>query len=188
MWHILLGRDRMRRVRYFVASSLDGYIARADGSVDWLFMDQDYGMSAFFKSVDVAVMGSGTHDKMLRLAPKQPFFPGMESFVFSSKSVGTKNGVTFVRGDVGAWAGDIKSRPGNDIWLVGGGNLVRQFLAAGLVDEIGVTIHPRLLGEGVALFPAPYPEVELELLRCEQYSTGLVQVFYGVKGRPTAKP
>jgi dihydrofolate reductase len=177
----------MRRVKYFVASSLDGYIARVDGGVDWLFMDQDYGMSAFFKSVDVAVMGRRTYDKMLQLAPKQAFFPGMKNYVFSNRSVGRGNDVVFVSGDVGEWVRDIKSGVGKDIWLVGGGDLLRQFLAVGMVDEIGVTVHPRLLGEGVALFPAPYPEIELELLRCEQYSTGLVQVVYGVKRNSNAK-
>jgi dihydrofolate reductase len=62
---------------------------------------------------------------------------------------------------------------------------VRQFLQAGLVDEIGLTIHPRLLGAGIDLLPEPYPEMELELLRCQEYSTGLVQLFYRVaRGSP----
>jgi dihydrofolate reductase len=90
----------MRRIKYFVASSLDGYIAREDGGVDWIFMDQDYGMSAFFKSVDVAVMGRGTYDKMLQLAPQQAFFPGMANYVFSTKRTDSES-VTFVSG---AWA------------------------------------------------------------------------------------
>jgi dihydrofolate reductase len=175
----------MRRVKYFVASSLDGYIARTDGSVDWLLMDQDYGMSAFFKSVDVAVMGRRTYDKMLQLSPERAFFPGMENYVFSTKSgEGTK--VTFVSEDVGEWTRAMTERPGKDIWLVGGGDLLRQFVEARLVDEIGLTIHPRLLGSGLPLFPAPYPELELELMRCEQYSTGLVQVFYAVKRESAA--
>jgi dihydrofolate reductase len=65
----------MRRIKYFVANSLDGFISRRDGSVEWLFMDQDYGMTEFFGSVDVAVMGRKTHDKMLELSPQQPFIP-----------------------------------------------------------------------------------------------------------------
>jgi dihydrofolate reductase len=167
----------MRRVKYFVASSLDGFIARADGSVDWLFMDQDYGMAAFFKSVDVAVMGRGTYDKMLQLAPKQAFFPGMENYVFSHASSDKNDKVTFVSGDVGRWVSEIRSGSGKAIWLVGGGDLVRQFLVAGIVDEIGVTIHPRLLGSGIALFPEGGPEVELELTGCEQYSSGWYRCF-----------
>lgn len=171
----------MRRVKYFVACSLDGFIARADGSVDWLLMDQDYGMSAFFKSVDVAVMGRKTFEKMLELTPKQTSFPRMENYVFSTSLKEGPGKVKFVSGDVGEWVEIVRTRSGKDIWLVGGGDLVRQFLAKGVVDEIALTIHPRLLGSGIPLFPAPYPEMELELIRCEEYSTGLVQAFYRVK-------
>jgi len=171
----------MRRVKYFVACSLDGFIARSDGNVDWLFMDQDYGMAAFFKSVDVAVMGRMTYDKMRELAPQQASFPGMENYVFSTSTKERDGEVKFISMDVREWVTEMRGRPGKDIWLMGGGNLVRQFLVSKVVDEIVLTIHPRLLGTGIPLFPPPYPEIELELLRCEQYSTGLVQVFYSVK-------
>ena len=79
------------------------------------------------------------------------------------------------------WVNSIQQEPGKDIWLVGGGALVQEFLKAELVDEIGLTIHPRLLGTGIALFPTPYPEMELDLMSCQQYSTGLVQLFYTIK-------
>ncbi|HVM75609.1 MAG TPA: dihydrofolate reductase family protein, partial [Candidatus Saccharimonadales bacterium] len=62
-----------------------------------------------------------------------------------------------------------------------GGSLVQEFLQYKLINEIGLAIHPRLLGKGVPLFTAPYPEMELELLRSEQYPTGLLQVFYRVR-------
>jgi len=172
----------MRSVKYFVANSLDGFISRADGGVDWLFMDQDYGMSRFFASVDVAVMGRKTYDKMQELAPGQSFSPGIKNYVFSrSKPSGKHNGSTFLTCDIAEWLTALRQTPGKDIWLVGGGEMVREFLQARLVDEIRLTIHPRLLGDGIALFPKPYPETELELTYCEQYSSGLVQVFYKVK-------
>jgi dihydrofolate reductase len=172
----------MRKIKYFVASSLDGFISRLDGSVDWLFMDQDYGMTEFFRSVDVAVMGRKTYDKMLELAPEQAFYPGMQNVVFSrSRPNDAKGAVKFVSGDVEAWAKGVRSKSGKDIWLVGGGSLATQFLQKRLVDEIGLAIHPRLLGQGILLFPQGYPETELELSRCEQHSTGLIQVFYQVK-------
>lgn len=172
----------MRSVKYFMASSLDGFISRADGGVDWLFTDQDYGMTRFFASVDVAVMGRKTYDKTQEMRPGQSFSRGMKSFVFSrTRPSGEFSGFTFVSGDIGGWLGSIRESPGKDIWLVGGGELVREFLKDRLVDEIGLTIHARLLGDGVALFPKPYPETELELMHCEQYASGLVQVFYKVK-------
>ena len=173
----------MRHIKYFVANSLDGFIARQDGGVDWLFMDQDYGLREFFASVDVAVMGRKTHDKMRELAPGKAFYPGMKNYVFTTtKPSGIRDGVEFVSTSVESWAERVRSEAGKDIWLVGGGELVRQFLQVHLVDEIGLTIHPRLLGSGIPLFPQPYPETELELVRCEKYSTGLVQVFYRVTG------
>lgn len=171
--------EPMRRVKYFVASSLDGYISRPDGGIDWLFTDQDYGMSAFFASVDLAVMGRKTWDKAQQLAPGQPFGPGIRSYVFSrTRPTGNVDGTIFVSGDVGEWLWSIRQQPGKDIWLVGGGEMVQSFLQQKLVDEIGVSVHPRLLGRGIPLFPSPYPEMALELIRSEQFSTGLVQLFY----------
>jgi dihydrofolate reductase len=172
----------MRKVKYFVANSLDGYISRADGSVDWLFTDQDYGMSSFFASVDTAVMGRKTHDKMQELAPGQSFSPTIREYVFSqTRPSGMLGKTTFLNEPIASWLDGIRRRPGKDIWLVGGGELVRAFLQERLVDEFGLTIHPRLLGAGVPLFPAPCPETELQFIRCKEYETGLLQVFYSVK-------
>lgn len=80
-----------------------------------------------------------------------------------------------------SWAESVRAMPGKDIWLVGGGEMVREFLQKRLVNEIGISIHPRLLGDGIALFAQPYPETELELVRSKQYPSGLLQVFYRVK-------
>src|SRR5260370_42538550 len=119
----------MIRIKYFVANSLDGFISRQDGSVDWLFMDQDYGMTEFFGSVDVAVMGRKTHDEMLELAPKQPFYPGMKNYVFTrTKPQGIRDGVEYVSTDVELWSEGIRVKSVKVILLVCGGDLVRRFL------------------------------------------------------------
>jgi dihydrofolate reductase len=173
----------MRKIKYFVANSLDGFISRADGAVDWILMDQDYGMSSFFASVDVAVMGRKTHDRVRDIAPKELFPPTIKSYVFSrSERSDVLDGMTFVRSSIADWVASIRKEPEQDIWLVGGGEMVRAFLRERLINEVGLTIHPRLLGEGVPLFATPYPETELRLLRCEQYKTGLVQLSYEVIG------
>jgi dihydrofolate reductase len=172
----------MRLIKYFVANSLDNFISRKDGSVDWLFMDQDYGMAEFFSTVDIAVMGRKTYQKMLELMPENPLFPGMKHYVFSRSLKSTPHKqVEIVSGNVVAWAAAVRSHPGKDIWLVGGGDFVRSFLQNKLVNELGLAIHPRLLGDGVPLFSQPYPETELELLRFKRYPNGLLQVFYRVK-------
>ena len=106
----------------------------------------------------------------------------MKNYVFTrTKLPGIRDGIEFVSTDVESWAERVRGESGKDIWLVGGGDLVRHFLEKRLVNEIGLAIHPRLLGDGIPLFPPPFPETELELLRFKQYPTGLVQVFYGVK-------
>ena len=172
----------MRLVKYFVASSLDSYISRKDGGVDWLFMDQDYGMKDFFASVDVAVMGRKTYEKALELSPQGVNFPGMKAYVFSHLlSKGQKDQVEVVSDDPESWLKSIRAEPGKDIWLVGGGEMVREFLQKRLVNEIGISIHPRLLGNGVPLYAQPYPETKLELVRSKTYPNGLLQVFYRVK-------
>ncbi len=172
----------MRLIKYFVASSLDSYISRKDGGVDWVFMDQDYGMKDFFASVDVAVMGRKTYQKAVELAPGVTLFPGLEKYVFSHLlPKGKQEHIEVVSDPPEVWAEALRTMPGKDIWLVGGGEMVREFLQKRLVNEIGISIHPRLLGDGIPLFAQPYPETELELLRSKTYPSGLLQVFYRVK-------
>lgn len=172
----------MRQVKYFVASSLDNFISRLDGSVDWLFHDQDYGMAEFFASVDVAVMGRKTFEKMIELSPEQPLFPGMKHYVFSRTLDSTPyKEVEIVRGDVAGWLTRVRAHYGKHLWLVGGGSLVQEFLQHKLINEIGLAIHPRLLGKGIPLFTSPYPEMELELVKSKEYPTGLLQAFYRVR-------
>jgi dihydrofolate reductase len=172
----------MRLVKYFVASSLDNFISRKDGGVDWLFMDQDYGMKEFFASVDVAVMGRKTYDKALELSPNGLSFPGMKTYVFSHlMAKGKQENIEVVSEPPETWVKSIRATPGKDIWLVGGGEMVREFLQKRLVNQIGISIHPRLLGDGIPLYAQPYPETELELIRSKQYPSGLVQLFYRLK-------
>jgi dihydrofolate reductase len=172
----------MRLVKYFVASSLDNYISRKDGGVDWLFMDQDYGMKEFFASVDVAVMGRKTYDKALELSPNGLSFPGMKAYVFSHLMSKSKQvNIEVVSEPPETWVKSIRATQGKDIWLVGGGEMVREFLQKRLVNQIGISIHPRLLGDGIPLYAQPYPETELELIRSKQYPSGLVQLFYRLK-------
>lgn len=172
----------MRLVKYFVASSLDCYISRKDGGVDWLFMDQDYGMKEFFGSVDVAVMGRKTYAKALALSPEGLNFPGMKIYVFSHlMAKGKQEQVEVVSDAPDMWLKSIRATSGKDIWLVGGGEMVREFLQKKLVNEIGLSIHPRLLGDGVPLYAQPHPETELQLLRSKVHPNGLLQVFYRVK-------
>lgn len=139
-------------------------------------------MKDFFASVDVAVMGRKTYAKALELSPQGLNFPGMRTYVFSHLlPKGKQEQIDVISQEPAEWVKTMQATNGKDIWLVGGGEMVREFLQKRLVDEIGISIHPRLLGDGIPLYAHPYPETELELIRSKQYGSGLVQVFYRIK-------
>jgi dihydrofolate reductase len=167
----------MRRVRYFAASSLDGYIARTDGSIGWLFHDADYGYAAFYSTIDTVVMGRTTYELALALGPYP--FSGKKAYVFSKSRAGTRNEhAEFVALDVRAFVAGLRGQPGRDIWLVGGAKLAQAFLAGDLIDEYIVSIHPVLLGAGIPLFPANGREAVLRFEGARTFSSGLVQLRY----------
>ncbi|MFO1361711.1 MAG: dihydrofolate reductase family protein [Burkholderiales bacterium] len=172
----------MRRVRYFAASSLDGYIARGDGSIGWLFHDADYGYAAFYSAIDTVLMGRTTYELALVLGPYP--FSGKKAFVFSRSRAGTRDEhAEFVAPDVRAFVAGLRAQPGRDIWLVGGSQLAHAFLAADLIDEYIVSIHPVLLGAGIPLFPANAREAVLRFEGARTFPSGLVQLRYERTGR-----
>lgn len=167
----------MRPIKLFIACSLDGYIARPDGGIDWLFTDGDYGYREFFASIDTVVMGRKTWE--LSLGFGEYPYPGRAAFVFSHRRAGERDAhAQFVAGPVGPFMRALCAQPGRDIWLVGGGQLVRAFLDAGLIDEFIVSVHPIVLGAGLPLFPAPVREIQLQHVRTMSFDSGLVQLHY----------
>lgn len=168
----------MRRVKLFIATSLDGFIARPDGSVDWLFTDGDFGMKAFFASVDTALMGRKTHDQMVAWGMPEGY-RGLANYVFSrSRRADDGVPVRLVTGDLAGFVRGLKRQPGKDLWLVGGAGLVDGFREHDLIDDVILSVHPVLLGDGIPLFPDRHPSLPLELERCVEYERGLVQLWY----------
>lgn len=170
----------MRKVVYGVGISLDGYIARPDGSVDFLFMPKDYSMGPFFKRVDTAVMGRKTYEVGLSMSGGSEFNGyGLKCYVFSKKEkAGERKGVTFVRESPREWLTQIQSQKGKDIWLMGGGELTRAFLRDDLVDELYLGVVPTLIGEGIPAFPAGFPQQEFALAENKSFSKGLIALRY----------
>lgn len=169
--------ESTRKVSLFIATSLDGYIAREDGGIDWLFDDQDYGYEAFYDDVDTIVMGRHTWEQLKTLGDYP--YEGKEGVVFSGTLAGqTDPHVTFVTESVQDWIGRAKQEAGGTIWLMGGSKLVDESLQAGLVDEIILSIHPLLLGHGIPLFRGNQPEMALELVSSKSFHTGLIQLVY----------
>jgi dihydrofolate reductase len=167
-----------RRVVLGLGISLDGYIARKNGAVDFLFMPRDYSMAPFFKTVDTAIMGRKTYDAAVAMGGGS-FGKSMNSYVFShSLPAGECNGVTITSQTPASLIAEIRTRKGKNIWLMGGGELAREFLKADLVDELYLGVVPVLLGEGIPLFPGGFPQRDFRLIENKTYSQGLIALKY----------
>ena len=170
----------MRRIRYVVATSLDGYIAGPKGEADWIIMDPDIDFRALFEQFDTILVGRRTYEAMAGAGG--PETPGMKTFVFSrTLRQQDYKGLTIVGEDAEETVAALRSEPGKDIWLFGGGLLFRSLLEAGLVDTVEVAIMPVLLGGGVPLVPAPASQAKLKLTGNKIYKTGIVSLEYSIR-------
>jgi dihydrofolate reductase len=168
-----------RKVIAGLGISLDGYIARTDGSVDFLFMPKDYSMGPFFKTIDTAIMGRKTYDVGLRMSGGKFNTYGLATYVFSRMlPAGESNGLIFVNDSPLKFTAALRKRKGKHIWLMGGGELARDFLRDDLVDELHLGIVPVLIGDGIPLFPPGFPQREFQLLENKSYSKGLIALKY----------
>ena len=174
-----------RRVRYAVAMSLDGFIAGPNGEADWIIMDSSGDAAAEFEAMysqfDTIVMGRRSFEVVKR-AGGGGSTPDMQVFVCSrTLRQEDHRGVTIVDDPKGLMA-ELRSQPGKDIWLGGGGSLFRSFAELGLVDTVEVGVIPVLLGKGVPLLPAPTKRVTLKLTGHKVHAkTGTVGLEYAVE-------
>ena len=168
----------MRNVLLGVGITIDGYLARLDGSVDFLFMPKDYSMAEFFKRIDAAVMGRKTYEVAMKMGGVMGG-GGMESYVFSKTlRTGNEKNVKIVSETPKTFVENLRAVNGKDIWLMGGGELTREFLRADLVDEIHLGIVPVLLGEGIPAFKTGFSEQKFSLVENRTYSQGLIALRY----------
>lgn len=171
-----------RRLRYQVAVSLDGYIARNDGSYDWIVMDPSIDFERMYGEFGTAVMGRKTYD-VIRGHEHEQMMGGMQCVVFS-RTLPAKDGpaVRVTSDDPAAVVRALKAESGKDIWLYGGGELFGALLKAGLVDTVEVAVIPVLLGDGVPLLP---PGVETKLVLADSRvlpESGILCLAYTVPG------
>lgn len=167
----------MRKIILFVASSLDGYIAKNDGGVDWLPTNNSSGYGEFYKSVDVVIMGKKTYDQVLTFGPYP--YDDKKSYVFTrNNDVNKDENIQFVN-DVEKLVKDIISNPGKDVWLVGGSKIISIFLNLGFVDEIILSVIPTVLGRGIPLFTDVQKETKFELIKTTDYGA-LVELHYKI--------
>lgn len=171
----------MRRVRYVVAMSLDGYIAGPDDDYDWIPTDPTIDFEALFRAFDTVLVGRRSYE-VARRGGQPPGMPGMKVHVFSRTLAGTDDPDVAVSDDAVATVRALRDEPGEDIWLFGGGLLFRSLLDAGLVDTVEVAVVPILLGGGIPMAPPLDGRVGLGLADLETYPSGIVSLVYEVVG------
>ena len=176
----------MRKVILYSAISIDGMIAKEDGSVDWL--DElpnpdklDYGYFDFYKKIDTTIMGNKTYQQVLGFDVPFPY-PDKENFVLTRNSaLQADENVQFISKDPVSFVHELKSKEGADIWLIGGGAINALFLNNNLVDELKLSIIPVVLGNGIPLFNGPVDLSKFQFLESKAYNTGVVSLVYQAK-------
>jgi dihydrofolate reductase len=169
----------MRRIRYQVACSLDGYIAGPNGEFDWIVADPEIDFTALFNQFDTLLMGRRTYEAIPTGGAE---FNGMNIVVFSTTLRQEKHPeVTIVSSNIERELDALRSQPGKDIWLFGGGDLFRSLWNLGYVDTVEPAIIPVLLGGGLPFLPAPAAKRQLELRSHRVYGSGIVLLEYDVK-------
>lgn len=172
----------MRRIRYAVATSLDGYIAGPKGEADWIVRNPEIDFRALFNQFDTALLGRRTYE-VTQSPDAPPWPPGISVYVFSRTLRQCDHPeVTIVADKLEETVASLRAKKsGKDIWLFGGGTLFRSLLDAGLVDVVEVAISPVLLGGGLPLLPPLAKQVKLKLTGHKVYKTGIVSLEYAVK-------
>ena len=183
----------MPSFQYFVASSLDGFIATTDDNLDWLLQFDGFAggkesYDAFMAEVGCIVMGGQTYAWLMKHEPGNWPYPTTPCWVFTHHEFSASKGadITFVRGPVGEFVEDLKERAGaRNVWIVGGGVLAAQFADAGALDELIISIIPVVLGDGKAVLPVAGPTPPLELISSHTMGRGIVELRYRLGGQRT---
>lgn len=169
----------MRKVVLYIAISTDGFIARKDGSVDWLPEGgEDYGYNQFMETVDTVLLGRTTYDQLFTFNIEYPY-KEKKNYVFTRKTTGKSSEYAEFESEPISLVKRLKQEPGKDIFLVGGAKLFQSLLKEGLVDEMILFIIPHLLGEGIPLF-ANINEAEIDIVESTKYDTGVVKIHYRI--------
>jgi dihydrofolate reductase len=172
----------MRKVILGAGITLDGYIARLDGSVDYLAMTKEGSadMARFFATVDTIVMGRKTLEAVAAMSGGSYQSPvAIRTYVFSrTEPPGEGGGVIYTKQSPAAWLRGIRAQRGKHIFHMGGGELARSFLQADLIDELFLGIVPILLGAGLPLFPGGFPQRDFILVENKSYSKGQISLTY----------
>ena len=181
--------NRKRKIIVSVATSADGFIGRTDGSVDWLDRPRpkgNYGIGAFYQSIDTILWGRKTCDMAFAFQEKgvaeAAFDTNMKNYVFTHTPPPSPppKGVEFVNEPIKKFASRLRAKKGKDIWVMGGAGIIASFLDEGEVDEFILSVVPVLIGEGIPLLAPRHRTVPLKLLASTKFADGLVKLHYSV--------
>lgn len=173
----------MRKIIYYIATSIDGYIAGKDGSISGFLTEGEHAddFVASMQSFDCVIMGTNTYEFGFQygLKPGEPAYQGLKHLVVSgSLTFESNDQVKLLQTDSERYIRELKSKPGKDIWLCGGGKLAGYLLNNGLIDEIHLKVNPFVIGEGIRLFENSSKSVHAELFDTKSYSNGVILQKY----------
>ncbi|HWR44972.1 dihydrofolate reductase family protein [Sporomusa sp.] len=170
-----------RKVILYIAMSVDGYIARLNGDIDWLSIvdkpPEDYGYAKFIETVDTVIMGRKTYDKVLSFNIDFPH-NGRKCYVISKTRTGVDQNIEYYSDDLEALITGLKKKEGKNIFVDGGAEIVNELFKSKMIDELIISIIPTVLGNGIRLFQDGRPEQKLRLKSTLYFETGLVQLCY----------
>jgi dihydrofolate reductase len=174
----------MRTVTYGAACSLDGFIAAADGSLDWLHFSRDVqeAIATYWATIDTVLMGRKTWEVSVAMGGSGGGgASAVTTYVFSRTLREVPAGARLVASGAGDFVRELKRQPGKGICVMGGGELAYSLLEAGVIDEVGLNVHPILLGSGVPLFRDAGRRIPLELTESRVIDGGCVYSMYRVR-------
>ncbi|HEY4537557.1 MAG TPA: dihydrofolate reductase family protein [Erysipelothrix sp.] len=169
-----------RNLVLFISSSLDGYIATKDESLEWLFEvdgEGDNGFTEFYETVDTVLMGRTTYDWIMKQDVKEFPYRDKDSYVFTRTATADNENVKFITHNVVEFVQDLKAREGKNIWIVGGGELLHTFIQGKIVDEFIITLAPKIIGSGIPLFKEDDNQLNLSLKGIKQWNQ-FVELHY----------
>lgn len=173
----------MRKVSLFIATSLDGYIAKPNDDLSFLKIvekeGEDYGYSEFTENIDTLIIGRKTYDYVLKeLGPSHYDNGKRDVYVITRTEKPNVGRTTFYTGNLTDLVKQLQSENGKNIYCDGGSEIINELLKNDLVDEFIISIVPVLLGNGTRLFKDGRPELELQFVSAKTYDTGLTQLYY----------
>lgn len=175
----------MRKIKLYIAMSLNGKIAEKDGSVDWLYVkdnddNPDHGYQKFYDSIDTTIQGSSTYKQVESWGIEFPY-PNKKNYVITrDKSLENNENVTFVNTNHIEFINDLKQEEGKDIWLIGGGLVNTMLLNEGLIDELQIFVMPIILQDGIDLFQNLPNRTDLKKIKTINHDSGAVEINYQI--------